>query len=118
MDDFISYLKIQLELIHTWDKCPKHRSHDIKYVHRNMLFCDECQWTKTALFKNSYEEEKRLGNLVFGLDNIRKGSEKLSVFSFSNQLGSRINFDHGSFEPKKQTNQSPKNTLQQWLSAL
>ena len=75
MNDFISYLKIQLELINTWDKCPIHRSNDIKYVHRNMLFCDECQWIKTALFQNSYEEEKRLENQVYGLDTVRKGSK-------------------------------------------
>ena len=73
MNDFISYLKIQLELIQTWNKCPIHRSRDIEYVHRNMLFCDECRWTKTALFQNSYEDEKRLGKLVKDLDNVRKG---------------------------------------------
>ena len=73
MDDFISYLRIQLELIQTWNKCPIHRSHDIEYVHRNMVFCDECRWTKTDLFQNSYEDEKRLGKLVKNLDNVRKG---------------------------------------------
>ena len=72
MNDFISYLKIQLDLIQTWNKCPIHRSRDIEYVHRNMLFCDECRWTKTALFQNSHEDEKRLGKLVKDLDNVRE----------------------------------------------